>query len=307
MRILGLLLVLIFTAQVAMAQSSYKTWNNPDTVGQNTDSDKKLRRMVRKLNRMLDKAEQARAADPSFLRDLRDLARRYDQPRHTVILSDQFLDGNFEVNPTWHVTSGEYWVEKGWGLRSAINRQANAQQPAQNNNKDAAAQIFGQILNQALGGKQTSTNQQPTQQTRAVIYTAANIPNAFALTANIRSGATESGRFIIAMYQGNFSAISRAIGYRLAYKPGGSLDLIKRTSRGSTILDTTTLRRPLEDNKYHTIGWQRSSNGRMAISVDGHEVLSTNDRGFSDPFNGLALINRGGDYIVKKIEVSSRR
>ena len=84
------------------------------------------------------------------------------------------------------------------------------------------------------------------------------------------------------------------MGYRLAYKLGGSLDLIKLTSRGSTVLGTTILRRPLEDNKFRATVWQRSSDGRMVVSVDGQEILSTNDGGFSNPFNGLALINRGG-------------
>ena len=80
---------------------------------------------------MLDKYKQARAADLAFLRDMRNLARRLDQPRTTVVLSDQFQDGNFEDNPKWRVTSGKYWIEKNWGgLRSAVNKQAKAQQPS---------------------------------------------------------------------------------------------------------------------------------------------------------------------------------
>ena len=70
------------------------------------------------------------------------------------------------------------------------------------------------------------------------------------------------------MCQVNFSARSRAIGYRLTYKLGGSLDLIKLTSHGSMVLGTTMLRRTLEDNKFHATGWQRSSDGRMVVSVD---------------------------------------
>lgn len=80
---------------------------------------------------MLDKYKQAGAADLAFLRDMRNLARRLDQPRTTVVLSDQFQDGNFEDNPKWRVTSGVYWIEKNWGgLRSAVNKQGKAQQPS---------------------------------------------------------------------------------------------------------------------------------------------------------------------------------
>ena len=80
---------------------------------------------------MLDKYKQARAVNLAFLRDIRNLARRLDQARTTVVLSDQFQDGNFEDNPKWRVTSGKYWIEKNWGgLRSAVNKQDKAQQPS---------------------------------------------------------------------------------------------------------------------------------------------------------------------------------
>ena len=125
-----------------------------------------------------------------------------------------------------------------------LKKTGGATKRRQQTRQGTAAQLFGQNLNKALAGKQKSTTQQPTKQTRTTIHTAANILNSFSLTASIRSGATENGRFIIAMYQGNFSARSRAMGYRLAYKLGGSLDLIKLTSRGSTVLGTTILRRP---------------------------------------------------------------
>ena len=175
-----------------------------------------------------------------------------------------------------------------------LKKTGGATKRRQQTRQGTAAQLFGQNLNKALAGKQKSTTQQPTKQTRTTIHTAANILNSFSLTASIRSGATENGRFIIAMYQGNFSARSCAMGYRLAYKLGGSLDLIKLTLRGSTVLGTTILRRRLEDNKFRATVWQRSSDGRMVVSVDGQGILSTNDGGFSNPFNGLALINRGG-------------
>lgn len=83
---------------------------------------------------MLDKYKQARAADLAFLRDMRNLARRLDQPRTTVVLSDQFQDGNFEDNPKWRVTSGVYWIEKNWG---------GATERRQQTSQGTAAQLFG--------------------------------------------------------------------------------------------------------------------------------------------------------------------
>lgn len=308
MRFLGFIFLLTFASGGALAQTTYKAWSNPDSAAAAAVSENKLQDFINKLNDMVNKAEQSRAADPIFLRDLRDLADGFNRPWQTLILSDDFLDGNYEVNPVWQVTAGEYWVEKGWGLRSAIKPQARdtSTPTTRQRNKDAAAAIFGQILNQALGGQQQATSQSPPPRSRATIHTSATIPNAFALEASLSSWGTE-GRIVFSMYQGKFDANSRPIGYRLVYIPGGRLELIRTSSRGSNVMDTATLAKPLEDKNFHAIEWLRYPDGRMTVSVDGAEVLSVTDRRFRDPFNGLALTNRGGDYILKQVKISGAR
>jgi hypothetical protein len=54
------------------------------------------------------------------------------------------------------VGAGRYFIEKGWGLRNALDKaEANS---SDTRSKDAAPVIFGQILNQALGGSASSSS-----------------------------------------------------------------------------------------------------------------------------------------------------
>ena len=74
---------------------------------------------------LVDEAERAHAADPRLLRDPRDprdLARRFERSWRVSVLSDDFT-----ANPAWNVTQGRYWVEPGYGLRSATSRPRRCQ------------------------------------------------------------------------------------------------------------------------------------------------------------------------------------
>ncbi len=308
MRIFGFVVFSLLVTQGAVAQTTYKSWNNPDQTARSAVSDQKLQEFVSKLKALVDKAETARAADPTFLRDLRDLAWGFDRPWQNLVFNDEFIDGNYEVDPIWRVLAGEYWIEKGWGLRSAIKAQvatADAK-PSSQQKKDAAVALLGQIFNQALGGKKTTSPQAPAAPTHAAIHTTAKIPNAFAIEAQISSW-TPAGRLEIVIYQGTLASIPQTAGYRMAYMPGGKIELLRVSSRGATVMDAATLATPLEDKKFHAIEWLRHRDGRMTVSVDGKDVLSIADRGFRDSFSGLAMVNYGGDYIVKKVQVTGAR
>jgi hypothetical protein len=41
----------------------------------------------------------------------------------------------------------------------------------------------------------------------------------------------------------------------------------------------------------------------MTVSIDGREVLKASDKAFRGPFDGLRIVNQGGDYIFKRIAV----
>ena len=59
----------------------------------------------------------------------------------------------------------------------------------------------------------------------------------------------------------------------------------------------------LEDKKAHRIEWTRRPDGAMAVALDGKPLFTAVDRGFTDPFDGFLMINRGGDYILKRLAV----
>ena len=307
MRIFILLPLLLLMSVPTQAQTKYSAWSDPD---QKTSADSvKVQEMIKRLDKLVDEAEKARAADPAFLRDLRDLARSYDglasNPGIRTVLSDDFNDGNFTVNPVWTVTQGKYWVEKGWGLRSAVDVQGQnqPQQKKKLSDRETAFAILGAVLNQSAGGNTTAGT--PTEQTIAGIFTPAAIGNAFTIDLEfsswIQQGKPSGGSFDIGPYQGS----DRASGYRLTYNPGKGLSLLIVSSKGPRVIDQSIGPMTLEDKKTHALRWTRDKGGRMTISVDGREILNTLDRGFGDPFQGLTMTNRGGDYIIKRVTVSS--
>ena len=41
----------------------------------------------------------------------------------------------------------------------------------------------------------------------------------------------------------------------------------------------------------------------MSVSVDDKTLVQVNDTSFRDPFNGLTLVNDGGEFAVREISV----
>jgi len=295
------ILIPVFASE---AGQHYRSWTGPDAPSQ--AGAQRQQDFVDKLKGLIDEAEKARAVDPQFLGDLRGLVREYDRPRRRVVLSDRFEDGDFTDNPAWTVTQGRYWVERGWGLRSAVKAGAAAQsapQPEPRKGRDAAAAIFGRILQQAidpegkLGGGQTAGGAPAT-----AIQIALALTNAFAVEIDLSSWSAE-GRLEIGPYQGAPKGAERAQGYVLAYTPGGELELLRVSPRGSSIIDRRTGLVALEDKKTHRLLWTRNADGLMAVSIDGREVLKASDQALRGPFDGLRIVNQGGDYIFKRIAV----
>ncbi|MBT6093841.1 MAG: hypothetical protein HOH04_03095 [Rhodospirillaceae bacterium] len=292
-------------------QPKYSQWSDPTA----PKPEDRLQSFIDKLNKMIDEAEKARAADPNFLRDLRDLTGGFDRPWRRQVLSDTFVDGDYTNNPGWTVSTGKYWVERGWGLRSAVKpgtvSAGNTATEPKMSPEQKAAKLFGSILNQALGGGnqggqasgqnggQKGTAQAPAA---AIIHVPTAISNAFALELDMSSWAAE-GQLQVALYQGQFQG-KQSAGYRLSYQPGGAVELHRVSSRGTSIIDRAAKATPLEDKKIHRLVWERYPDGRMSVSINGNEVVKTSDRGFRDSFSGVALINGGGDYIIKSIAVS---
>ena len=297
----------------AFAQSSgySSNWRNPDSA-QAQSGTNQAQGLVDELNKLIDSAAAARAADPKFLRDLRDLARRYDWPWRNRVLFDDFSDGNFTANPVWTVGGAPVTVDRFNGLRTRVSMEApqTATQPRQSNDSgDIAVQILGQLL------RQSSRSNEPEQQAPApkrheesILATSAGTTNQFALQADIVFADAVNGYFELGVIQG-----TDGLGYRVGIRPGvrdASVELLRVGSRGSGVVDSARIAAATwgaqQTAQPKTVLFTRDDLGEMNVSINGTVVLTANDRGFRDRFDGFIFRNGGGDYVLKSISGYSK-
>jgi len=287
------------------AEPRYSEWSNPGAAAAKKDQGQ-MRQLLDRLGGLIDEAEGARAADPKFLKDLRGLAREFSNPWPHPVLSDDFSDGDFTANPAWSVSGGAYVVQKGWGLRGTV--EPGAPQPApekerRTSGRDAAAALFGSVLNQALGGRRggggsEATAAAPAESAVAAIHTAAKMTNAFSIEVEFSSWQNK-GR----LEWGPYAGPGREQGYSLAYTPGGGLELLSFGQGRARVVEIAPGPFVLEDRRKHRILWTRDGDGAMEVHLDGKKVLATSDQGRPGPFDGLRIVNRGGDYIFARVTV----
>ncbi len=136
---------------------------------------------------------------------------------------------------------------------------------------------------------------------RAELFTRVIISNAFSVQMDVQSRKRD-GRFELDVFQG----YQRTAGYRLAYNAGAtpSFELLRFGRSGERRIATHKKAMKLEDGYRHRILLMRDETGGMVVTVDGAAVIDVSDRSFRDPFNGVALANRGGDFSVREITVS---
>ena len=272
-------------------ETRYGAWAQADDGGE-------VRQLLDSLKGLIDEAERARAADPVFLKDLRDLVNRYENPWQTRLLFDDFRDGDFTRNPVWSVSAGQYVIETRGayiGLRSSI---AAAAAPAPTGGQqDLAGALLGALL-------QPRTTAQPGGAQFASIYTAVRISNAFALRLEL-SSKERAGRLDFGPYQG----ASGNLAYRLAYRPGArpGLQLLRLGPQGTAVIASYDQPLALEDGWPHVVDWTRDRAGAMTVAVDGRTVITASDLGLRDPFDGFLVINSGGSYAIRSIAVDGTK
>jgi hypothetical protein len=259
--------------------------------------------LVNELRGELDRAEQERLIDPWFLRDLRELLDRYDWPWQNRLLSDDFSGRGPGPDAPWQVTAGEFLIDWRYGLRSVIEPPRQAQTSAE---QDPTKALIRTLLQQALTGQQGS-QQAAAEPTFAAMIAPVPISNAFAMEVELssRAVAESQGRFELGPYQGE----AANAGYRLAYTPGApagspSLELLRVSPRGTvSTLEFHDQPLNLEDGQPHTLTWTRDRAGAMSVHLDGQQLIQATDRGFRETFEGLAVVNSGGDYALRRIVV----
>ena len=260
--------------------------------------------MIDKLTPLIDEAERRRAADPRFLSDLRSMIREFDRPLQTSLWRDDFSDGDFTNNPAWRVAAGRFWIESNFGLRSVVTEAPPATTESQQQRKltreEKAKLLFGAILGQALkngedqsGGAATTTSAADI----AAIEAPVTISNAFTARIELSSWVSPG--------QVEFSALqSTGAGYSLVYVPGTQpvLALHRVSASGRSVIDSIAVA-ALEDRKLHRLEWTRGLDGAMTVSLDDRQKLSASDRTYLGSFAGFQIVNRGGDYILRSVEI----
>jgi hypothetical protein len=274
---------------------------------QGVEPGNQVQALVNELRAELDRAEKDRLADPWFVRDMRQILDRYDFPWQVRILHDDFSGQGPGPDQPWRVTAGEFLIDWRHGLRSVIEPPRQTQ--TQSQQQDPTAALVGALLQQALtgdqGSQQTTTSQEPTY---AAMIAPVRISNAFAIEIELSSrpvSGVSSGRFEFGPYQGE----GANAGYRLAYSPGApagspSLELLRVSTRGTTsTLEFHDQPLNLQDGQPHTLTWTRDRAGAMVVKLDGQVLMETTDRSYRDAFDGLAMVNGGGDYAFRRVTI----
>ena len=289
-----------------------------------------LEALSRELEALIDQAENARAADPRFLQDLRDLIATHvadAQPR-TALIRDDFSDGDYTDDPRWEVVSGDFSVDGRLGLRTTIplsGADAEAMRLTLDTIRDKGDELLekgeelfdkskdtiGDLLSgekrldDLWGGDDDDEEKEdtgPAGPEPAEIVLDADIPNAFALELELMSGVThKDAQFEIDLFQGR----AGASGYRLSYLPGDDPGLVlsRFGRRSSDAIGESGDELALEDGRSHTVALMRDGDGTMTVSVDGTEHIRVKSSALDDPFGGLSLVNSGGDYAVRSIAI----
>ena len=270
--------------------------------------------LVDELQALAEKSRQQRAADRWLQNAMDDLVAKYNFPWQNSLFTEDFSDGDYNSNPTWQVSSGEFWVDRRLGLRSQVKEQVKsstapqAQQPSQE--QDLGKALLGAFLQEALGPSKSQDKQaaQPrqTEMAAASIRTTVNIPTTFAVetvfSQNNRPGVTGQFEWIVMQDEQASNA------YRVMITSGnkGMVDVIRTRSGRDSYVDTVQVPE-LKKGGEHVLSWRQTGQGDIEIFLDGTSVMKTTDKPFRYGFKYLGMVNRSGDFSVSGIEVLGGR
>lgn len=303
------LLFLLLVTGVQAADTQGQVFGDHTVAGNVAGGDQDA--LLKELRGLVDEAERARAADPRFIRDLRQLIERHDQPKFELLVRDLFEDGDFTSEPKWQVTQGSFRIGRYGGLISEVlepEPPEQAQSSGQGSEAEAVVRLFGQIL----GAKKEDSGQQggnaraAARPDPALIYLVQRLSNAFEIRARLESDPDAGGSIELGVFQGQ----GGRIGYRLVFGSGGEAQLV-HVGRSVSVLARGPFRMPeLVDgwrNPGYDVIWRRDTRGRMTVVVDDQGILDVSDTAFRDPFDGLRLRNIRGRHALQGVEVYGQR
>lgn len=293
-RLVGILVALGFVLAAAGALAQNYEPLRPD--GGRTQE------MIDELNSLIDAADRSRAADRRFIRDLRSVLRRFDNPWQVRLISEDFRDGNFQSNPAWIVESGDFFITRRGGLHSEAVASLALRRSGDNgggqDSRETVLGIFAEILRSSQSERGDEAEPARRRDRVAAIYLRTPISNAFAVTAEI-SAPDPAGALELVVYQG----AGREAGYRLVFLAGGGIELLRDGRRGSSVIDFVDDTPALGGDVPRLVEWTRTADGQTVVRLDGKTLIEIRDRSFRDPFDGFEFVNRGGEYVLRSLTI----
>jgi hypothetical protein len=162
------------------------------------------------------------------------------------------------------------------------------------NNQNNVVGILGALLQP---GGQTQDQQ---QNQYAGISTSVPVSNSFNLHFEFTAG-QDNQRLDLGFYRANNNG-----GYFLTYTPtaqnGLTLSRVVQGQANQAIGNSGPLNLG-GDRKLHTIDWKRARDGRMTVAVDGSVMVDATDNTLQRSFDGFAIGNSGGWYIIHSVTI----
>lgn len=262
--------------------------------------------IVDQLKALNERARTERGADRWVLNSLDTLIRKYEWPWRENLLNEDFSDGDYTGLPAWQVVSGRFWVDASLGLRSrtAVRSRPTAKTPPKRTDDDVGRQIldslFGSVL-ETEADRAADTSQESSGNTEIILPL--EISHAFAMQVefSMHNAPSENGRLVFGIYQGP----ARDAGYQIALQTGSDpvVDLLRVRAGRSAIIDSIRLDHGIDEGELHALGWRQDDTGRIDLLLDDQRLISTSDRAFRGPYQGLNIVNGGGDYAIRSISL----
>jgi len=285
-------------APIPMALADdYQPWQGPyNSPGTGQPGD--IQQLVKQLRQLIAKAEKAKAADPKFLRDLKNLTDSYDVP--SQIFFDNFSSGQYPDSRRWNVTAGNWRIvtQPSPGLATRVGTQQYGQY-SNNNNQNVLTGLLGALI--APQGNTQSQNQQGNGY--AGISAPVAFSNAFSLHIEF-SASNDAQRLDMGVYRNNSDG-----GYFLSYMPTAPRGLMLSVAvpgQASSAIAYSQGSLNFNGQGTHALDWKRDRDGRMIVALDGQQIMNVTDTSLRKPFDGFALGNSGGFYIIRSVAITGR-
>jgi hypothetical protein len=266
-------------------------------------------KLVDDLRALTARARAERAASPWLQTELDRLVQRHDWPWRQALLDETFRDGDYTRSPTWEVKEGSFWVDASLGLRSQATVPPNAEAAEADDTLTLTEIFMGMLASRTQSGASApppnTGTQQPPRNTPAVIMLPISAGNAFVLdfAFSQHRPASDPARVDFVLADG----ADGARGYRLSFRGGPQAGAVLRRTeyKRTSVLQRAALPSGLPTGAVQNVSWRRYADGRMVVLLNDKPLIEVTDRGAGESYRRLAVVNRGGDFALRRVKLYS--